>query len=167
MVSFKITLYFTSFLIYNFSSDTSVQYKNDQDICVKEQPENLVPKIPPIKKRRLTESTISAPTVEYISPLESPVGPKRKQATRKSVRFNDAPDKVEFLKPAVPHAFKKPVPSSRPMPYSQHVDKANELLKLILSWNPEWFKTKPEINGVNPTLVPILNNFESHEDYKK
>lgn len=115
----------------------------------------------------MTESTVSSSAaVDYISPLESPiVDLKRKQATRKSVRFNDAAEKLEFLKPAVPPTVK--LRPKKPQ-FSYHVDKANELLKLILCWNPEWFKTmKPEMNGVNPTLVPILNNFESHNDYKK
>ncbi|KAL5289141.1 SETX.2 family protein [Megaselia abdita] len=138
--------------------------KQDKISDAKELTEPKPLKAPPIKKRRLTEFTS---TIEYRSPLESPVGTKRKQTLRKSVRFDDNLEKVEFLKPAVPCPIKKPHSFTKPVQHSKHIDKGNELFKLILSWDPEWLKTlKPEINGVNPTLVPVLNKFESHTDYK-
>lgn len=143
--------------------------EQNRGFCATGSTEESAFKAPPIKKRRLTETNVGAPAIQYISPLESqsPIGTlKRKPIARKSVRFDDAADKVQFLKPAIPAL--KPPPIRRPVHHSKHVDKGSELSKVILQWNPEWFKTmKPEINGVNPTLVPILNNFESHDDYKK
>lgn len=159
----------STYIIKTFFSVPAPEPKKDKGACVDDLSKNTASVVPPIKIRRLTESNISSSTtVEYVSPLESPtLDLKRKLATRKSVRFNVAAEKVEFLKPAVP-PITRPYSHSKKPQFAHHVDKANDLLKLILGWNPEWFKTmKPEMNGVNPTLIPILNSFESHNDYKK